>query len=179
MPKNSTGYRGRESPLHTWSCIVPAAERTQSITLSMPGCAGHRRLFRTYCCPRGDFREEAASGHGRRVVVRSARRGRRSRARAPEFVGVHCRLGGKDAAGLPDIVLETVATMACFNRETALFCRDSASATSTSRRSAGSRADCAGCRDDRRSSGEGCVRFRCPRPALTLSPCRSTFMPTT
>ena len=96
------------------------------------------------------------------------------------LVGVHCRLGGKDAAGLPDIVLETVATMACFNREHGVVLSrislgdvDLTQIGGTPRglRRVAEMID--------EAVGEGCERFRCPRPALTLSPCRSTFTPTT
>ncbi len=96
------------------------------------------------------------------------------------LVGLHCRLGGIDVASLPGIVVETMAKMACFNRKHGVV---------LSRMSLGN-VDLTQIGSNPRGLHrvadmideavvEGCERFRCPRPALTLSPCRSTIVPTT
>ena len=97
-----------------------------------------------------------------------------------DLVGLHCRLGGVDVAGLPEIVVETMATMACFNRKHGVvLSRMSLGDVDLTQIGGNPRGlhRVAEMIDD--AVVEGCERFRCPRPALTLSPCRSTLMPTT
>ena len=94
------------------------------------------------------------------------------------LVGMHCRLGGVDVAGLPEIVVETMATMACFNRKHGVVLSrisvGDLDLTQIGGTPSGLRR-VAEMIDD--AVVEGCERFRCPRPALTLSPSLSALIP--
>ena len=107
---------------------------------------------------------------GREVVAAHARL---------NLVGLHCRLGGVEVAGLPEIVVETMAKMACFNRKHGVvLSRMSLGDVDLTQIGGNPR----GLRHVAEMIDEavvqGCERFRCPRPALTLSPSRSTLIPT-
>ena len=96
------------------------------------------------------------------------------------LVGLHCRLGDVDVAGLPEVVVETMATMACFNRKHGVFLsRMSLGDVDLTQLGGNPRGLHRVAEMIDEAVVEGCERFRCPRPALTLSPCRSTLIPRT
>ena len=94
------------------------------------------------------------------------------------LAGLHCRLNHTDAAELPAIVVDLIARMAWISRKHAVV---------LSRLSLGD-VDVTGCDGDIRSVRriatsidqaveDGCIRFRFPRPGLTVSPRRSVLLP--
>ncbi len=94
------------------------------------------------------------------------------------LAGLHYRLDHTDAAELPAIVLDLIASMAWISRKHAIV---------LSRLSLGD-VDATGCDGDVRcvrriaksidqAVEDGCIRFRFPRPALTVSPRRSILLP--
>jgi hypothetical protein len=94
------------------------------------------------------------------------------------LAGLHYRLDSVDAAELPSIVVDLIARMARISRKHAVI---------LSRLSLGD-VDVTGSDADLRSMRRiamsidqavegGCIRFRFPRPALTISPPRSVLLP--
>ena len=94
------------------------------------------------------------------------------------LAGLHYRLDSVDAAELPAIVVDLIARMAWISRKHAVI---------LSRLSLGD-VDMTGSDGDLRSMRriaksidqaveDGCIRFRFPRPALTVSPRRSVLLP--
>jgi pyridoxal-dependent decarboxylase-like protein len=94
------------------------------------------------------------------------------------LAGLHYRLENIDAAELPAIVTDLIARMAWISRKHAVV---------LSRLSLGD-VDVTGCDGDVRcvrriaksidqAVEDGCIRFRFPRPALTVSPRRSVLLP--
>ena len=93
------------------------------------------------------------------------------------LVGLHRRLGGIDVSDLPEIVVETMASMACFNRKHGVvLSRISLGGVDLAQGGGNPRVlhRVAEMIDD--AVVEGCERFRCPRPALSLSPSLSALI---